>query len=108
MPRLHELWKEAAAGAGMPLPSGGTAFISVQDGDKQAAVPIAAGLAECGFRLLATSGTNAGPHMPPTRSTLHATFDEGYLRAYLNRVAGSSDGLLVGDNDRRSSYEQAL
>lgn len=50
---------KASAGAGMPLPSEGTAFISVQDGDKPAAVPIAATLKECGFRLLATSGTQA-------------------------------------------------
>lgn len=50
---------KACAGAGMPLPSEGTAFISVQDGDKPAAVPIAASLSESGFRLLATSGTQA-------------------------------------------------
>ncbi len=58
-PTFGVAFAKAAAGAGMPLPSEGTAFISVQDGDKQAAVPIAAGLAECGFRLLATSGTHA-------------------------------------------------
>ena len=50
---------KASAGAGMPLPSEGTAFISVQDGDKPAAVPIAKTLRECGFRLLATKGTQA-------------------------------------------------
>jgi carbamoyl-phosphate synthase large subunit len=50
---------KASAGAGMPLPSEGTAFISVQDGDKPATVSIATGLAECGFRLLATRGTQA-------------------------------------------------
>ena len=58
-PTFGIAFAKAAAGAGMPLPTGGTAFISVQDGDKEAAVPIAAGLAECGFRLLATSGTHA-------------------------------------------------
>ena len=50
---------KAAAGAGMPLPTQGTAFISVQDGDKDAAAPIAASLVECGFRLIATKGTAA-------------------------------------------------
>ena len=58
-PTFGVAFAKASAGAGMPLPAEGTAFISVQDGDKEAAVPIAAGLVECGFRLLATSGTQA-------------------------------------------------
>jgi carbamoyl-phosphate synthase large subunit len=48
---------KAERAAGRPLPQGGTAFLSVRDGDKEAAVPLAAGLAELGFRLTATSGT---------------------------------------------------
>ena len=35
----------------------GTAFLSVRDADKPAAVPVAAALAGLGFRLLATAGT---------------------------------------------------
>jgi carbamoyl-phosphate synthase large subunit len=56
-PTFGIAFAKAAAGAGAPLPTEGTAFISVHDADKKAAVAIARGLAECGFRLLATQGT---------------------------------------------------
>ncbi len=48
---------KAERAAGRPLPSTGTAFISVRDADKDAAVPIAAVLAGLGFRVVATAGT---------------------------------------------------
>ncbi len=41
----------------MKLPEGGTAFISVKDSDKAAAVTMARRLAEMGFALVATRGT---------------------------------------------------
>ncbi len=50
---------KAQMGAGGTLPLSGTAFLSVNDNDKANLVPIARGLAELGFRLLATSGTAA-------------------------------------------------
>jgi carbamoyl-phosphate synthase large subunit len=46
---------QAAAGAG--LPQSGTAFITVADGDKAAAVGAAMLLADLGFRIIATRGT---------------------------------------------------
>jgi carbamoyl-phosphate synthase large subunit len=46
-------------GAGQHLPQGGTAFISVNNRDKAAAVPIARDLARLGFSLMATRGTAA-------------------------------------------------
>jgi carbamoyl-phosphate synthase large subunit len=48
---------KAERAAGRPLPSSGTAFLSVCDGDKDAVVPVAAALADLGFALAATSGT---------------------------------------------------
>src|SRR3546814_5159233 len=42
---------------GVVLPTEGTVFISVKDGDKQALIAPARQLAELGFRLLATAGT---------------------------------------------------
>ncbi len=44
-------------GAGVKLPTSGSAFLSVRDGDKVAVVGIARRLSELGFRLLATRGT---------------------------------------------------
>jgi carbamoyl-phosphate synthase large subunit len=46
-------------GAGVKLPEGGTAFISVKDSDKAAAVTLARRLTDMGFALVATRGTAA-------------------------------------------------
>jgi carbamoyl-phosphate synthase large subunit len=45
--------------AGVRLPTGGTAFLSVRDGDKPAIAEIARRLVALGFQLLATHGTAA-------------------------------------------------
>jgi len=44
-------------GAGSPLPTGGTVFISVRDADKPRIVDTARRLAALGFRIIATGGT---------------------------------------------------
>jgi len=48
---------KAERAAGRPLPTSGSAFLSVRDEDKPAAVPVAAALAGLGFALVATEGT---------------------------------------------------
>jgi carbamoyl-phosphate synthase large subunit len=48
---------KAQAAAGAKLPSSGTAFITVADGDKPAATGIATVLHDLGFRIIATRGT---------------------------------------------------
>jgi carbamoyl-phosphate synthase large subunit len=48
---------KAQAAAGVPLPRGGTAFITVTDSDKAGASGIAQTLHDNGFRILATRGT---------------------------------------------------
>ncbi len=52
-----EAFAKAQLGAGVELPKGGTAFISVRDADKPAAVSVARDLVELGFRIVATGGT---------------------------------------------------
>jgi carbamoyl-phosphate synthase large subunit len=54
---LPTAFAKAERAAGRPLPTTGTAFLSVRDADKAALVPVAASLAALGFRLIATSGT---------------------------------------------------
>jgi carbamoyl-phosphate synthase large subunit len=54
---LPTAFAKAERAAGRPLPTEGTAFLSVRDADKHAVVPVASALAELGFKLLATSGT---------------------------------------------------
>jgi carbamoyl-phosphate synthase large subunit len=48
---------KAERAAGRPLPTGGTAFLSVRDADKEALVPVSAALSGLGFQLVATGGT---------------------------------------------------
>jgi carbamoyl-phosphate synthase large subunit len=48
---------KAQAAAGSPLPSGGTAFITVTDADKPGVFAVAQILHDNGFRILATRGT---------------------------------------------------
>ncbi|HEX9397497.1 MAG TPA: carbamoyl-phosphate synthase large subunit [Burkholderiales bacterium] len=54
-----EAFVKSQIAAGVRLPQGGRAFISVRDGDKLAAVQVARDLVELGFSLLATRGTAA-------------------------------------------------
>src|SRR5207248_2711071 len=48
---------KAERAAGRPLPSHGTAFLSVRDADKPSLTPVAAALAGLGFSLVSTGGT---------------------------------------------------
>ncbi|MGE3678400.1 MAG: carbamoyl-phosphate synthase large subunit [Burkholderiales bacterium] len=52
-----EAFVKSQLAAGVRLPSGGRAFVSVRDADKLAAVSIARDLTELGFSILATRGT---------------------------------------------------
>jgi len=52
-----EAFVKSQLAAGVKLPKGGRAFISVRDGDKLAAVQVARDLVELGFTLLVTRGT---------------------------------------------------
>ena len=57
-PIFGEAYAKALLGAGVRLPHGGTAFISVNDNDKRPViVQLAKDLAELGFKVIATSGT---------------------------------------------------
>jgi len=52
-----EAFVKSQLAAGVKLPEGGRAFISVRDGDKLAAVHVARDLVELGFSVLATRGS---------------------------------------------------
>jgi len=57
-PSFGEAYAKALLGAGVGLPRGGTAFISVNDNDKRPViVQLARDLAALGFKVIATSGT---------------------------------------------------
>ncbi len=73
---------KAQAAAGVPLPERGTAFITVTDSDKAAAVEIAGSLHRCGFAIVATRGTAA------------AIADSGVPAQALNKIAEGSPHVL--------------
>ena len=52
-----EAFGKAQRGAGVKLPVGGTAFLSVRNTDKANAVKVARQLVELGFKIVATDGT---------------------------------------------------
>jgi len=54
-----EAFVKSQLAAGVKLPKGGRAFVSVRDGDKRAAVDVARDLTGLGFTILATRGTAA-------------------------------------------------
>jgi carbamoyl-phosphate synthase large subunit len=58
-PSFGVAFAKAQAAAGQRLPDGGTAFISVNDHDKPAALQVARDLAAMGFAVAATRGTAA-------------------------------------------------
>jgi carbamoyl-phosphate synthase large subunit len=82
---------KALLGAGMILPQGGTAFVSVKDADKDHIIPAVEKLLELGFQIIATGGTEA--HL----------MSKGLPVAHVNKVAQGRphivDRLLDGDVD---------
>ncbi|MBS0336086.1 MAG: carbamoyl-phosphate synthase large subunit [Proteobacteria bacterium] len=54
-----EAFVKSQLAAGVRLPTGGRAFVSVRDGDKLAAVAVARDLVDLGFSILASRGTAA-------------------------------------------------
>jgi len=56
-PTFGAAFAKAQMASGFTLPTSGTAFISVNEFDKETVIPIARDLASLGFRLMATRGT---------------------------------------------------
>ena len=84
---------KAERAAGRPLPSTGTAFLSVREGDKPAAVVLGQNLAALGFALCATGGT---------ASALAAS---GLAVTRVRKVSEPGDGPTVVDLVRRRAVE---
>ena len=80
---------KAERAAGRPLPEGGTAFLSVRDPDKDAAVELGRRLIDLGFDLCATAGT------------AHALAAAGLPVTSVHKVGEHEDGATVVDLVRR-------
>jgi carbamoyl-phosphate synthase large subunit len=84
---------KAERAAGRSLPTGGTAFLSVREGDKPAAVVLGRSLAALGFGLCATGGTAA------------ALAAAGLAVTHVRKVSEDGDGPTVVDLVRRRKVE---
>jgi carbamoyl-phosphate synthase large subunit len=80
---------KAERAAGRPLPSGGSAFLSVRDADKEVACALARRLVALGFRLFATTGTAA------------ALGQAGVAVTRVRKVSEGGEGPTVVDLARR-------
>ncbi len=113
-----EAYAKAAQGAGFALPLSGTAFLSVADGDKPRATPLAARLEELGFHLLATQGTASGLERDGIRARVVHKVSEGRphvadlmvngeIQLVINTASGSRarrDGVAI----RRGALEHRI
>jgi carbamoyl-phosphate synthase large subunit len=80
--------------AGDEIPMAGAAFLSVNDRDHQAVVPIARELAKLKFRLFATKGTAAGLHAEGLASVVVPKLGEGRPHA-LDLIANGEIHLVI-------------
>jgi len=87
---------KAERAAGRPLPTSGTAFLSVRDADKPAVVPIAAALAGLGFELVATGGT------------AKALAGAGLAVERVSKVSEGGEGATIVDLIRRGRCDLVL
>jgi carbamoyl-phosphate synthase large subunit len=89
-----EAFAKAQLSAGTPLPSEGSAFISVNEKDKPHAVEIAKQLSEYGFKLTATRGTAAAIQAAGIRCKTVFKVNEGRPNA-VDLLKGGSLNLVI-------------
>jgi carbamoyl-phosphate synthase large subunit len=87
---------KAERAAGRPLPTHGTAFLSVRDADKPALIEVADSLSKLGFRLVATAGT--------ARALANARIAVEHVR----KVTEPGEGATVVDLVRRGHCDLVI
>jgi carbamoyl-phosphate synthase large subunit len=94
---------KAQLAAGNPLPLEGRVFLSVNDFDKPGLIPVAKGLAEMGFELVATAGTCA--FLQERGITVHPVFKAGEGRPnIIDRIVSGEIQLIINTPLGRESY----
>jgi carbamoyl-phosphate synthase large subunit len=106
-PRFGHAFAKACEGAGILLPTSGTAFLSVNPYDKEAIVPIARELLGLGFRLYATEGTSAKLRDSGLPATKIYKVNEGSPNA-VNRMEEGEIQLVINTPlGKLSHYDEA-
>jgi len=90
--------------AGMPLPTSGSVFISVNDADKPHIVPIARELADMGFNIIATAGTWKTLQAAGIPARLVPKIAEGKRPNMLDLIEAGSVQLLINTPTRKGKH----
>ena len=102
-----EAFARAQLAAGQPLPAAGTVFVSVNDHDKEAAVPIALELRDLGFAVIATAGTAIFLHNFGVPAEAIAKVGEGTPHIGQAIRAGKVQMVINTPLGQRSRYDEA-
>jgi carbamoyl-phosphate synthase large subunit len=103
-PSFGIAFAKAMLGAGWTLPRSGSAFLSVHDHDKPALLAVARGLADAGFKLLATDGTAAYLAERGLEVTVVQKIAQGRPHVVDHLINGDVD-LIVNTPLGRESFE---
>lgn len=96
---FEEAFAKASLGAGAPLPSSGTAFVSVRDRDKEAAVDVARSLVEAGMVVLATSGTAEVLESAGVECTRVHKMNSGVRPSILDSIINGEVDLIINTTE---------
>ncbi len=92
-------FSKSQLGVGVHLPEAGTAFISVREVDKPAAVEVGRVLADAGFRLLATSGTHKALCAAGLESESVPKVTDGVRPHIVDRLLNDEVALIVNTTE---------
>ena len=99
---------KAQIAAGNPLPLSGTAFLSVNDNDKRNLIPIARGLSDLGFRIVASAGTAEVLHGAGLTAETVFKVNEGRPNVVDRMISGEIHLIINTPLGRESRYDEAV
>jgi len=116
---FERAFAKAQLGAGVKLPTAGTAFLSVRDNDKAALLPMVRRLLEMGFGIAATRGTaarirDAGLPVRVVNKVLEGrphcvdAIRSGEIQLVINTAAGATQSLADSFDIRRSALTHGV
>ena len=101
-----EAYAKAAEGAGLKLPESGTAFVSVNDNDKEEVVPITRDLVALGFRIVGTGGTAAYLQRLGIEAEMVFKVNEGHPNIADRIAAGEIQLVINTPLGKESHYDE--
>jgi len=100
-------FSKSQLGVGVRLPESGTAFISVREADKAAAVEVGRLLAGAGFSLLATSGTHKALREAGLESESVPKVTDGVRPHIVDRLLNDEVALIVNTTEGEQAIKDS-